>query len=157
MNVFDEETLSKLGGPPARSSRFPDYSPEIMPPWDRLCALKLHDPIRPSLPTKDWPEHLKHGDDRLQMSIMWKWHVAEISNEDEWRIEHLLEQLSEAVNMQLGGYEARQRALDPLAEKRFVVDVFGSMSWGGQTGKGDIDLVIRVGEGDIVRFVVTAS
>jgi hypothetical protein len=43
------------------------------------------------------------------------------------------------------------------AEKRFVVDVFGSMSWGGQTGKGDIDLVIRVGEGDIVRFVVTAS
>jgi hypothetical protein len=65
--------------------------------------------------------------------------------------------VAEAVNMQLGGYEARQRALDPLAEKRFVVDVFGSMSWGGQTGKGDIDLVIRVGEGDIVRFVVTAS
>lgn len=149
--------MSTLGGRPARSSRFPDYPPEIMPRWDRLCALKLHDPIRPLLPAKDWPEHLKHGDDRLQISVMWKWHVAEISNEDEWRIDDLLKQLSDAVNMQLGGNEARQRALDPLAEKRFVVDVFGSMSWGGQTGKGDIDLVIRVGEGDTVPSVVTAS
>jgi hypothetical protein len=110
----------------------------------------VHDPIRPIISPEgtDWPEHLSDGDDELQNSIIWSWHHAEITAQDEARIDGLLDRLTEAVNMQLGGYEARQRALDPLAEPRFMVDLFGSMSWGGQTGKGDIDLVIRVGVAD---------
>ena len=34
---------------------------------------------------------------------------------------------------------------DGVLEGRFVVDVFGSVSWGGQTGSsGDLDMCIRV-------------
>jgi hypothetical protein len=52
----------------------------------------------------------------------------------------LLEKLTYNINRHLGGGPSMVKG-----ERRFEVDVFGSVSWGGETGQsGDLDLIILV-------------
>ncbi|ORY28462.1 hypothetical protein BCR39DRAFT_202078 [Naematelia encephala] len=67
------------------------------------------------------------------------WASAEPTDAERQHTVNLLEQLSVALNARLGGPR-------PSLEKgyrRFEVDIFGSVSWGGETGQsGDLDLVV---------------
>lgn len=83
------------------------------------------------------PRHLCFTDDGLQQSIMRSWIAAEPTDDQKRYVKQLAARLTRMVDQEWGrGGGAR--------DERFSVDVFGSVSWGGETGRGgDIDLVIR--------------
>lgn len=83
------------------------------------------------------PRHHKISTDALQASIMASWIAAEPSDDKKRYVLKLATKLTRFVQTEFGGYDGDDGS-------RYVVDVFGSVSWGGETGKGgDIDMVIR--------------
>ncbi|EIW66756.1 hypothetical protein TREMEDRAFT_34518 [Tremella mesenterica DSM 1558] len=84
-----------------------------------------------SSPRSKLPIQMTQTDDPLQSSLLLSWRDSSDIGKTE-RVLGLLKKLEGIVN-------------DKFGEKRFEVDVYGSVSWGGQTGmSGDLDLVIRV-------------
>ena len=75
----------------------------------------------------------------LQKSLIRSWTASEPSDRFHPSVATLLDQLTQVVNDRMGWYGDKNRDGD-----RFKVEVFGSVSWGGQTKSGDIDLVILV-------------
>ncbi|OCF43574.1 hypothetical protein I317_02592 [Kwoniella heveanensis CBS 569] len=77
--------------------------------------------------------------DTLQSGIMSSWMKTEPSKESRVYKKEFLKSLTRLVNGRFGNLKM------PDGSARFKVDVFGSVSWGGETGKsGDMDLVILV-------------
>jgi hypothetical protein len=86
------------------------------------------------------PRDLLHGGSELQRSVMRSWVNTRASQETQKAIIDLLEWLSHTINLALCPYSDKRRK-----ERRFEVDVFGSVAWGGETGSsGDLDLVVLV-------------
>jgi len=86
-------------------------------------------------PRLNIPNPLSYPDppDHLQQTIMASWKAAEPSIKTKEFVKKFLKSLSSIINARLAG----------RSEKRFEVDIFGSVSWGGETGQGgDLDLVI---------------
>jgi hypothetical protein len=114
-----------------------EYPPEIMAPFDRLRAsyFRLRDGPAPPL---------TQNDDALQRDMIWTWWLAKPDKREERKVDGLMQRLTNIVNRHLGGPLAAKRANDRSLLPRFQVDLFGSTAWGGRTGSGDIDLIIRV-------------
>ncbi|WVF69164.1 hypothetical protein IAT40_003939 [Kwoniella sp. CBS 6097] len=75
--------------------------------------------------------------DTLQTGIMGSWVKTEPSKESKLYKKEFLKTLTNLVNGRFGNLKLKD------GSPRFKVDVFGSVSWGGETGKsGDLDLVI---------------
>ncbi|WVW84643.1 hypothetical protein I302_106677 [Kwoniella bestiolae CBS 10118] len=71
--------------------------------------------------------------DVFQSEIMQAWISTEPTQASKDFIMDLLSKLTSVINRRFGS----------KGDQRFLVDVFGSVSWGGETGKsGDLDLVI---------------
>jgi hypothetical protein len=86
------------------------------------------------------PRELLHSSDELQRSAMRSWANTRASPETQKAIIDLLEWLSATINLALCPYRDQKRKT-----RRFEVDVFGSVAWGGETGSsGDLDLVVLV-------------
>jgi hypothetical protein len=86
------------------------------------------------------PRELLHSSDELQRSSMRSWANTRASPETQKAIIDLLEWLSATINLALCPYRDQKRKT-----RRFEVDVFGSVAWGGETGSsGDLDLVVLV-------------
>ncbi|WVO12553.1 hypothetical protein L204_100156 [Cryptococcus depauperatus] len=84
------------------------------------------------------PEHVVHPPqpDALQTSLIESWKAAEPGEESRIRLGKLLKELTHIINEKYGGYGED-------GTKRFYVDIFGSVSWGGNTGhSGDVDLTV---------------
>ena len=87
--------------------------------------------------------HLLHATppDGLQHSIMMSWAATEPTTETKEYLPKFLEKLSVTINSRLD--DPRTATLKGI--RRFEVDLFGSVSWGGTTGQGsDVDLVLLV-------------
>ena len=81
--------------------------------------------------------------DSLQWSLMKAWKGTEPKAQQKEFITQLLELLSDMVNERLSTPGASLEK----GKRRFEVDVFGSVSWGGATGaSGDLDLIVLVGQ-----------
>jgi hypothetical protein len=86
------------------------------------------------------PREFLHSSDELQRSAMRSWANTRASPETQKAIIDLLEWLSATINLALCPYRDQKRKT-----RRFEVDVFGSVAWGGETGSsGDLDLVVLV-------------
>ena len=71
---------------------------------------------------------------------MRNWNNTRASPETQKAIIDLLEWLSATINLTLCPYKDKKKQT-----RRFEVDVFGSVAWGGETGSsGDLDLVVLV-------------
>ncbi|ORX40051.1 hypothetical protein BD324DRAFT_679114 [Kockovaella imperatae] len=80
---------------------------------------------------------LKAKTDALESSVLRAWKATEPSPDTRKHIRSLLDSLTRRINLRLD-FKSQ-----PRSEPRFEVDVFGSVSWGGETGQsGDLDLVI---------------
>lgn len=98
-----------------------------MNPYDRLLT-------QPSA-RASVPKHLCFSDDELQFSLMRSWIAAEPTDEQKRYVAKLAARLTRLVDKEFGTGTGSQR---------FTVDVFGSVSWGGETGRGgDVDMVVR--------------
>jgi hypothetical protein len=98
-------------------------------PYDRLLSLPS---ARATV-----PRHLCCTKDNLQSSAMRHWIGAEPTDEMKRYVADLGAKLTTLIDREWG---RGQGTRDP----RFSVVVFGSVSWGGETGRGgDIDMVIR--------------
>ncbi|WWC62545.1 uncharacterized protein I303_105141 [Kwoniella dejecticola CBS 10117] len=89
-------------------------------------------------PRKNVPRHIAQpsAPDIFQSEIISAWVKTEPTEKSKEFVKTLLSNLTRIINANYGRSGAR-------AEKRFLVDVFGSVSWGGETGNsGDLDLVI---------------
>lgn len=89
-------------------------------------------------PRENIPKHLLDPTppDALQSSLLHAWALAEPTAEKRAYIGHLLRTLSAVINQRFRGHQYG-------TQDRFEVDVFGSVSWAGETGSsGDLDLVI---------------
>lgn len=76
--------------------------------------------------------------DALQTSAIESWKATEPSRESRLRLLRLLNDLTYIINSKYKGYEEG-------GLKRYWVDVFGSVSWAGDTGhSGDLDLIVLV-------------
>ncbi|WRT67792.1 uncharacterized protein IL334_004766 [Kwoniella shivajii] len=117
--------------------------PEFIPKSNFIPAVNSVSPYnsllsRPS-PRKTVPSNLIHPSppDSFQSDIMQAWCSTEPTEESKKFVMKLLSNLTTVVNSTFG----KQILQD--GKDRFLVDVFGSVSWGGETGKsGDLDLVI---------------
>ena len=79
--------------------------------------------------------------DSLQTTVLESWADAEPSQANKDYLAQFLEDLSVIINSTLGGYGVETSK----GRRRFELDVFGSVSWGGLTGRsGDLDLVLIV-------------
>ena len=104
-------------------------------------------------PRKTIPRRLLNpsSGDPLQSTLMKSWQMMESSEHQKRHISQLLEELSVMINRRLS---------DPgsssiKGKRRFEVDVFGSVSWGGETGNnGDLDLIVLV-SADGIYLVLT--
>lgn len=68
---------------------------------------------------------------------MRSWIAAEPTDDQKRYIANLSKTLTRVIDNEWGLGKG-------ASEKRFTVDVFGSVSWGGETGRGgDVDMVIR--------------
>ncbi|WVQ73196.1 hypothetical protein IAR50_002761 [Cryptococcus sp. DSM 104548] len=84
------------------------------------------------------PDSVTHPEvpDALQTSMIESWKAAEPSQDSKLKLLRLLKDLTHIINAKYGGYDGKEG-------QRFYVDVFGSVSWGGDTGhSGDVDLII---------------
>lgn len=104
---------------------------EVIAPYERLLSLespRLRVPSQYRFPARP---------DTLQSSLISSWMAAEPTEHRKLAIAQLTQRLTMLINRQFGPgtYDIGDR---------FIVDVFGSVSWGGETGRGgDLDLVIR--------------
>ena len=79
--------------------------------------------------------------DPLNSSTLKAWLKTEPSQQSKDRVQHLLDTLNRTINSRYNHNFGRPKNAPP----RFEMDVFGSVSWGGETGQsGDLDLVILV-------------
>ncbi len=88
-------------------------------------------------PRLNVPAHLLQPNppDALQSTVMQSWSDTEPSPTTKRYTAKFLERLSDVINSRLGEKGSR----------RFKVDLFGSVSWGGTTGQGgDVDMVLLV-------------
>lgn len=86
------------------------------------------------------PREELHSTNELQRSIMRSWSDTRADPATQKAIIDLLEWLSATINLALCPYRDQRRK-----KRRFEVDVFGSVAWGGETGSsGDLDLVVLV-------------
>ena len=98
-------------------------------PYDLLLALP---PARKRVPAS----LLEPSHDSLQQGVMYSWMAAESPESQKLAVAGLTERLTKLVNRFFGSNQG--------GEDRFMVDVFGSVSWDGDTGKGgDLDMVVR--------------
>ncbi|TYJ58512.1 hypothetical protein B9479_000720 [Cryptococcus floricola] len=84
------------------------------------------------------PDSVAHPEepDSLQTSMIESWRAAEPSQDSRLKLLRLIKDLTHIINAEYGGYAGKEG-------QRFYVDVFGSVSWGGDTGhSGDVDLII---------------
>ncbi|WWC70744.1 uncharacterized protein I206_104695 [Kwoniella pini CBS 10737] len=112
------------------SSKVPNTSARVqnVSPYDLLLSL-------PS-PRKNVPRQIANPStpDKFQSEIIQAWVKTEPTEQSKQFVKTLLSSLTKIINAKYG---------DSSGENRFLVDVFGSVSWGGETGKsGDLDLVI---------------
>ena len=71
--------------------------------------------------------------------MLQSWRACDLDEERIRSVRRLCKDLGKLINRAFEGGN------DGVLEGRFVVDVFGSVSWGGQTGSsGDLDMCIRV-------------
>ena len=97
-------------------------------PYDLLLALP---PARRRVPI-----HVRSSGDMMQSGIIHSWMAVEPPESQKLSIARLTDQLTFLINRFFSG---KLNGRD-----RFTVDVFGSVSWDGDTGKGgDLDMVIR--------------
>lgn len=72
---------------------------------------------------------------------MYAWQITEPTKQKKKGISDLLERLSVTLNQKAGWHGASTAK----GKRRFEVDVFGSVAWGGETGEsGDLDLIVLV-------------
>jgi len=139
--VFDGDITKAVPVPGAASSPAKTGS-------DRASVKRKFDAISPyarylgSVPPKtNIPPSISHpsSSDSLQISLISSWAASEPSDRFHPSVSTLLDQLTRMVNDRMGYYADKKVEGD-----RFKVEVFGSVSWGGQTKSGDIDLVVLV-------------
>lgn len=83
--------------------------------------------------------HQNHPE-ALHQSIIKSWQAAEPDEKRKGEIERIMQKLTHTINNSTS-------YIDNPGRNRYKVDAFGSMAWGGDTGKsGDLDLVVLVGE-----------
>lgn len=99
--------------------------------YTRLCS-------QPS-PRTTIPAALLGGEsNRLQQSLMASWQRAEPSDEQKKNIRDLLDRLTRLIN-------AQAHLGENPSGTRYVLDVLGSVAWGGATGpSSDLDIIIIV-------------
>jgi hypothetical protein len=86
------------------------------------------------------PREQLHSQNDLQRSVMRSWSDTRADSATQKAIIDLLEWLSSTINLALCPYRDQRKG-----RRRFEVDVFGSVAWGGETGSsGDLDLVVLV-------------
>ena len=94
-------------------------------------------------PRRNVPTRLQDpdGSDPLQRTLIEAWQRTEPSRRNRQYVSDLLENLSVMINRRLGDHSG----MTQRGRRRFEVDVFGSVSWGGETGSsGDLDLIVLV-------------
>lgn len=126
--------LRPIAEPHARhtsSARSFVVSENDIAPYDLLLALP---PARRNVPAS----LRSNPDDSLQSGIMNAWMAAEPPEVQKLAIAALTDRLTRLINRHFGGTS------NGSGKERFKVDVFGSVSWDGNTGNGgDLDMVIR--------------
>lgn len=129
---------SAAPSPPAKP--FANTSSRTIDSADSAYAAVLAQPSpRSSVPAALSPLH----PDLLQRTVVQAWCSTEPSPDKKASVRLLLEKLTLKINQKLGGGPSMVKG-----ERRFEVDVFGSVSWGGETGQsGDLDLIILVSFG----------
>lgn len=91
-------------------------------------------------PRTNVPSSVLSGSDPLQRSMLEAWMLTEPLPSQRRKVTQLLDSLTRMINARWGG-----RGQTYKGKQRFEVDVFGSVSWGGETGSsGDLDMVILV-------------
>lgn len=89
-------------------------------------------------PRENVPFRVSRNSDPLHQSVLKSWQTAEPTAERKREVAKLLETLTHTINYSTSLQENPHR-------ERYQVDAFGSMAWGGNTGRsGDLDLVIIV-------------
>ncbi|WVR06353.1 hypothetical protein IAU60_003384 [Kwoniella sp. DSM 27419] len=140
---------TRVGGRTPRSSTHSKGGRKVLeipmitiPPATSTSAVHNISPYRllfetPS-PRLNVPSHLLQLQpaDQLQTDAMKSWMATEPTADSKRYKRRLLKNLTNIVNARFG-------STLPDGQPRFEVDIFGSVSWGGETGKsGDLDLVI---------------
>lgn len=138
-----------LRSPQNDTSTFNVLSTPPVPPVQPFASTKRKAPSTASAyatllsqpsPRDTIPPALLASSETLQNTILRSWIEARPDAAKQTAIRLLLEKLTYNINKYLGGGPSLTKG-----ERRFEVDVFGSVSWGGETGKGyDLDLVILV-------------
>lgn len=89
-------------------------------------------------PREAIPWHHRNRSDLLHQSVLKSWQAAEPSSARKQEIAQLLDTLTHTINFSTPTHENPTR-------DRYKVDAFGSMAWGGDTGRsGDLDLIVTV-------------
>lgn len=79
----------------------------------------------------------------LERTILRSWIACEVPVAQMKATRHFCHRLADLLNQ----FFDRDYQQGSTARPRFVVDVFGSVAWGGQTGvSGDLDLIARVSD-----------
>ena len=138
----------KLGTDPSGNAgrpRTPPVSQKGIPAVvERYAAISpYHQLISRKSPRQNIPPALRDMGmkDPLQHTVMKAWQATEPPKGRRSYVLALLEELSVLVNQKL----AWAGSSSAKGKRRFEVDVFGSVSWGGETGAGgDLDLVVLV-------------
>jgi len=143
-NKASTQSLPSKGNPvPSSSHHHPS-----MPPGGKIPGARpINNPTSPYFTLISSrqargtvPRQLLHSSDELQRSVMRNWNNTRASPETQKAIIDLLEWLSATINLTLCPYKDKKKQT-----RRFEVDVFGSVAWGGETGSsGDLDLVVLV-------------
>ncbi|KAK8858589.1 hypothetical protein IAR55_002818 [Kwoniella newhampshirensis] len=124
----DDHPAQRLADKIGRSTSGIAFDYDRMSPYTQLLSQpSARVTVPPSLISPSHP-------DTLQTTIMRSWIKTEPTAETKQYIKNILQTLTRVINGRFGSGSN---------SKRFKVDVFGSVSWGGDTGKsGDLDMVI---------------
>lgn len=141
-NKASTSSLPSKSSSTTRSHHHPSMPPKVKAP-----TRPTHNPKSPyfELISKrqarsSVPPEFLHSTNELQRSVIRDWANSRASPETQKAIIDLLEWLSHTINLALCPYKDQKKAT-----RRFEVDVFGSVAWGGETGSsGDLDLVVLV-------------
>lgn len=137
--------LNTPSTPKSARTRAPPVSVKGIPAVaERYQAISpYHQLISRKSPRHGIPQTIRDpgAEDPLQHTLIKAWQATEPSKAKRSYVLSLLEELSVLVNQKL----AWAGSSSVKGKRRFEVDVFGSVSWGGETGaSGDLDLVILV-------------
>ena len=151
--VFSEETGSRRFAPRRSNFAFSAQVPAFLPtisssdasadsPLAGKSAYRLL--LSYPSPRRDLPLTVTNSfsTDPLQQSVIDAWVKTEPSLQSKMRTTRFLQKLTDIVNNELSAIGGSSSS---SGKPRFEVDVFGSVSWGGETGSsGDLDLVVLV-------------